>query len=201
MRLTALAMVLLAVGAVGAAWMLSVRRVEALPVYWELPAFSLVDHRGQAFGLSELAGAPWIADFIFTRCAGACPVMTARMARLQSQLPARTRLVSLTVDPEHDTVEVLARYAATFDAGPGWIFATGPREALYALSVDGFKLEARAVPAEEQKAGAGDGPFLHSSKMALVDGRGRVRGYYDSTDPAALARLVDDTARVASEAP
>jgi cytochrome oxidase Cu insertion factor (SCO1/SenC/PrrC family) len=168
-------------------------------VYWELPAFSLVDQHGRTLGSAELAGSPWIADFIFTRCAGTCPGMTARMARLQSKVPAGTRLVSITVDPAHDTTEVLGRYAATFEAGAAWHFLTGPRESLYALAVDGFKLQAMEVPAEQQKAGVGDGPFLHSSKFALVDGIGRVRGYYDSTDPDALDRLVDDTSRLAAE--
>jgi protein SCO1 len=185
--------------AVAAAAWITARRAEALPVYWDLPAFSLVDQHGRALRSSDLAGAPWIADFIFTRCAGTCPGMTARMARLQSKVPAATRLVSITVDPAHDTADVLDRYAATFDAGAGWHFLTGPRESLYALAVHGFKLQAMEVPAEEQKAG-GDGPFLHSSKFALVDGRARVRGYYDSTDPEALDRLVDDARRLAAEA-
>lgn len=179
---------------------IAAQRVDALPVYWELPAFSLVDHQGRIVRRADLAGAPWIADFIFTRCAGTCPGMTARMARLQAKVPAGTRLVSITVDPGHDTPEILTRYAATFDAGSGWLFLTGSRDALYALAVEGFKVEAMEVPAGEQKAGVGDGPFLHSSKFVLVDGRARVRGYYDSTDPEALVQLVHDVARVAGAA-
>lgn len=187
----------LAVVAAGAAvasttW-ISAGRAEALPVYWELPDFSLLDQHGRARTRADLLGAPWIADFIFTRCAGVCPQMTARMARLQGTLPG-TRLVSITVDPSHDTPEVLARYARDFEAGPDWLFLTGPREALYRLSVDGFKLEAMETPADRR---ADEGPFLHSSKLVLMDARGRVRGYYDSGEAEAMARLAADVATLA----
>jgi protein SCO1/2 len=187
------------VAALGLVVWLRARRAEALPVYWSIPAFSLVDQHGSARGLGDLQGAPWIADFIFTRCAGTCPLMTARMARLQSRVPPGTRLVSITVDPEHDSAAVLERYARDFDAGPSWLFLTGPRDELYQLAVDGFKLEAMAVPPEEQQRG-GDGPFLHSSKLVLVDAHARVRGYYESAEDAAMARLVDDVARLADGA-
>lgn len=175
---------------------LAARRADALPVYWPVPAFSLVDQEGRTWTLGDLAGVPWVADFIFTRCAGVCPGMTARMARLSTKLPAGTRLVSITVDPTHDTPAVLARYARDFEAGPHWLFLTGERDALYSLAVAGFKLEAMEAPAGAPVA---DGPFLHSSKFVLVDGRARVRGYYDSVDPEALSRLAADAARLAHE--
>jgi protein SCO1 len=156
-----------------------------------VPDFRLVEHSGRSLSAADLRGRPWVADFIFTQCGGACPAMTARMARLQRELPPAVALVSFTVDPGHDTPEVLARYAETFHAGPGWRFVTGPQSALYDLSVGGFKLEAMEVPAAERAAG-GDGPFLHSSKFVLVDGAATIRGYYDSTDEASLRALVRD---------
>lgn len=174
-----------------AAFRLRARAAEALPVYWDVPAFALVDQDGRPRTAAELRGAPWVADFIFTRCAGTCPLMTAQLARLEKQAPPGTRLVSITVDPEHDTPEVLKRYAADFRAGRDWWFLTGPRSDLYRLAVDGFKLEAMEVPAGQQREG-GDGPFLHSAKLVLVDARGRVRGYYDSSEEAGLARLTAD---------
>jgi protein SCO1 len=188
---------LLAVGAGLGLW-LRARPADALPVYWDVPSFALVDQRGETRTAADLAGAPWIAGFIFTRCAGVCPRMTAQMATLQTKVPTGTRLVSITVDPTHDTPEVLARYAQDFAAGPDWLFLTGTRADLYRLAVDGFKLEAMEVPKDQQKDG-GDGPFLHSSKLALVDARGGVRGYYDSSDDPAMARLVADVARVSGE--
>ena len=163
------------------------------PRLGSVPDFRLVERSGRPLSLADLRGRPWVADFIFTRCAGACPAMTARMARLRRDVPPDVQFVSFTVDPAHDTPEVLARYAATFRADEGWLFVTGPAKDLYALSVAGFKLAAMEVPPGEQAAG-GDGPFLHSSKLVLVDGAGVIRGYYDSTDEAAMRTLATDTA-------
>jgi protein SCO1/2 len=163
------------------------------PRLGSLPDFRLVERSGRPLSLADLTGRPWVADFIFTRCGGACPAMTARMARLRRDVSPDVQFVSFTVDPAHDTPEVLARYAATFRADEGWLFVTGPAKDLYALSVAGFKLAAMEIPPGEQAAG-GDGPFLHSSKLVLVDGAGVIRGYYDSTDEAAMRTLATDTA-------
>jgi protein SCO1 len=166
------------------------RRAEP-PVLGTLPSFSLVDSAGVELTPARLAGRPYVASFIFTRCAGACPLMTSRLARLRPKLPGEVRFVSFTVDPQHDTPERLAAYALAHAAGPDWIFATGTREALHGLSTQGFKLAAYEVPPGEKKDG-GDGPFLHSPKFVLVDGAGRVRGYYDSADDAEVAGLEHD---------
>jgi protein SCO1/2 len=123
--------------------------------------------------------------------------MTARMAALRREVPADVRFVSLTVDPAHDTPEVLARYARLAGVGPEWLFLTGPRDALYGLAIDGFKLGVEELPPERRSEG--DGPFLHSSHFVLVDALGRVRGYYDSTDAEALRRLRRDLAAVLAE--
>jgi protein SCO1/2 len=169
------------------------RRAPEPPRLGSLPDFRLVERSGRPLALADLRGRPWVADFIFTQCGGACPAMTARMARLRRDVSPDVQFVSFTVDPAHDTREVLARYAATFRADEGWRFVTGPAKDLYALSVAGFKLAAMEVPPGEQAAG-GDGPFLHSSKFVLVDGEGVIRGYYDSTDEAAMRALAADAA-------
>jgi protein SCO1/2 len=171
-----------------------------LPIYGQLQAFELTDQHGREFTLARLHGRPFLADFIFTRCAGVCPGMTSRMARLRPELPDQVALVSFTVDPSHDTPAVLARYAEDLKAPTGWIFATGSRATLYALATNGFKLAAMEVPEQEQRKG-GDGPFLHSSKFVLVDAGARVRGYYDSEDPPALERLVADARRLVERTP
>jgi protein SCO1 len=180
------------------------RRAPEPPRLGALPAFRLVERSGRPLSLADLRGRPWVADFIFTQCAGACPAMTARMARLRRDVPPDVQFVSFTVDPAHDTPEVLARYAASFGADEGWRFVTGPAKDLYALSVAGFKLAAMEVPPGEQlptddrgrwmQAAGGDGPFLHSSKFVLVDGAGVIRGYYDSTEEAAMRTLAADAA-------
>jgi protein SCO1/2 len=173
------------------AWSGCRRASPALPILGELPSFSLTSHHGEPVSRTTLAQQLWVADFIFTRCGGICPVMTARLARLRDEVPASVAFVSFTVDPEHDTPEVLSAYAKDAGASGNWLFLTGSREALYALSTGGFKLVALEVPPQERVAG-GDGPFLHSSKLVLVDDNGRLRGYYDSSDDVAVKRLVAD---------
>ena len=166
-----------------------------LPHLATLPPFALVERSGRPVTLEALRGRVWVADFIFTSCAGVCPAMTARMARLRREVARDTLLVSFTVDPARDTPAVLSRYAAAVGAGEDWLFLTGPQKALYDLSVGGFKLAAMEVPPGEQTPG-GDGPFLHSSKFVLVDAAGTVRGYYDSGEEAEMAALARDVARV-----
>jgi protein SCO1 len=174
---------------------------EDLPRFGRLPEFSLQDHHGRPATLASLKGRIWVADFIFTRCGGACPAMTARMSRLRRDVPAEVAFVSFTVDPVNDTPEVLARYAANFKGDARWRFVTGPQKDLYALSTDGFKLAAMEVPAAQQRPGEGDGPFLHSSKFVLVDRFGVIRGYYDSTDEDEVKKLGTDIARLRNESP
>jgi cytochrome oxidase Cu insertion factor (SCO1/SenC/PrrC family) len=173
------------------------RRADPLPVLFELPPFALTERSGRPLTSQDLRGSVWIAVFVFTRCAGACPRMTGRMAALRQQVPEAVRFVTFTVDPEHDTPAVLTRYAQPLDAGARWLFATGAKADLHRLATEGFKLAAMDNPA----GSTGDGPFLHSSKFALVDRQGRVRGYYDSEDEGGLTALRADARRLLEERP
>jgi protein SCO1 len=188
---------LLATGLTLVAFARALLHREPPPVIGHVPAFALLETSGRTVTDADLRGRPWVADFIFTRCGGACPAMTARMAALRAETPADVQFVSITVDPAHDTPEVLARYASLAGGGPGWLFLTGSRDALFRLAIEGFKLGVEEVPPESQSGG--DGPFIHSSHFVLVDGAGRVRGYYDSTEAEALKRLRRDLAAVRSE--
>jgi protein SCO1/2 len=161
------------------------------PVLGQVPAFALTNRNGRPVTLASLAGEPWIADFVFTRCAASCPMMTARLARLGKELPPgkTVRRVSFTVDPAHDTPEVLARYAASFQAPSNWFFLTGPEADLHRLSREGFKL---AIDVPKGDPGSSVEPILHSTRFVLVDGQGQIRGYYDGEDEEAMKRLVGD---------
>lgn len=187
---------LLGLAAAGLGLYLRKGRVEAPPLLGAVPAFSLTERSGRTITRADLDGKTWVADFIFTRCGGICPLMTARMKDVHADAPGVT-LVSFSVDPEHDTPAVLRDYAARHGIGEGWLFLTGDQAALHALAREGFKLAAAAVPPAEQQQG-GDGPFLHSSRMVLVDGQARIRGYYDSNDAEALARLRHDLGALAA---
>ncbi|HVR43542.1 MAG TPA: SCO family protein [Thermoanaerobaculia bacterium] len=166
---------------------LSCGRPPELPVLYPVPAVTLVGERGEPVALDSMRGNVAIYDFIFTRCGATCPMMTRAMQRLTREFPpdAPIRFVSITVDPEYDTPQVLAQYAAEHRNDPRWSFLTGDRDAVIGLSVDGFKLAA-GDPME------GLEPLLHSTRFVLVDRRGDVRGYYDSLDGDAMKQLVAD---------
>ncbi len=161
----------------------------SLADYGAVPPFSLTEAGGRIVTLADLAGSIWVADFIFTRCAGSCPMMTSRMASLSRSLEARSdiKLVSFTVDPERDSVDVLSKYAKLAGADPGqWLFLTGAKDALHGLARNGFHLGV------EEQAEDGAEPILHSTRLILIDRTGRIRGYYDATDETALERLTAD---------
>ena len=188
--------VLAGVGAVGLAISLaSAHRAPPLPDAGPLPGFSLTDARGRTVTLEDLAGSVWIADFIFTRCAGQCPLMSGRMAELQQAFAGTPglQLVSFTVDPAHDTPDVLAAYGDHHGASDGrWRFVTGEPQAVLALVRAGFRL----AVAEE---GTPEEPITHSIRLVLVDRRGHVRGSYEATDERVMARLRDDARRLLRE--
>jgi protein SCO1/2 len=167
------------------------------PVLDPAPAFTLTNRDGRAVRRQDLAGKPWIADFIFTRCPASCPLMTARMARLNRELPRDldVRLVSFSVDPEHDTPQVLERYAESYKAPARWFFLTGGKEEIYRLSRQGFKLGIE-IPPPSAPGGPAVEPILHSTRFVLVDGQGRIRGYYDGFDEDSMKKLVGDLAAV-----
>lgn len=173
-----------------AAALVRLRRPEPPPVLGSVPEFTLVNRDGRTVRRADLAGSPWIADFIFTRCPASCPMMTSRMARLDRELPRNSavRLVSISVDPEHDTPEILQRYATSFKAPARWLFLTGDGEQIYRLSKEGFKLGVDAAPSDAKTAE----PILHSTRFVLVDGGGRIRGYYDAFDKESMKGLMRD---------
>ena len=167
--------------------------LEGLSVYGETPDFSLLERNGRRVGLPELRGKVWVANFIYTSCKDTCPLQSAEMARLQRDFVEQmhVRLVSISVDPVRDTPEVLSRYAERYKADPDrWLFLTGKKDNIRRLAQEGFHLI--AVQPGEDGHNNTIGPILHSSRFVLVDRQARVRGYYDSSDGAALQRLRRD---------
>ena len=163
-----------------------------LPKLYPVPDFTLTDTRGDAFGLRDLKGQVWIADFIFTSCAGVCPIMSTNMAEIQQIFAdePRVQFVSISVDPETDTPEKLAEYAARFNSDAArWHLLTGEVETIHALATEGFKL------------GSLDNPLNHSDRFVLVDKSGTIRGYYTGTDGDNLFELAGDVAVLLRERP
>ena len=164
--------------------------------YGMVPPFELINQDGKAFGSAQLQGKIWIADFIFTSCAGPCPMISSRMSELQRPLEnSDVHLVSFTVDPATDTPEILRAYGERLHARPGrWDFLMGTETALYSLIKDGFKLGV--------SDGSGElGVPVHSTRAALVDRRGVIRGYYDLTAPDTVTKLLADTSHLLREQP
>lgn len=165
---------------------------EPPPVLSEVPDFELTNRDGSTVTRDDLLGAPWVADLFFTRCVLVCPVMTGKMAILDRRLPDDVRLVSVTVDPEHDDPEVLRGYAADFEASERWYFLTGEREEIYKLAGEGLRLGYEPNPPLVTLE-PGDNIY-HSSRFVLVDAEGQVRGYYETTEGNDLDRLPRDLA-------
>lgn len=182
----------------GAALFQWLERPEPPPAFGQVPDFQLTNRDGKTIGLSDLAGKPWIADFIFTRCPASCPIMTTRMARLNEDLDrVDFRLVSISVDPEHDTPAVLQRYAESFQAPDRWLFVTGGRDAIHRLSKEGFKLGIDDNPPPPLPGEQPTEPILHSTRIVLVDGEGRIRGYYNAFSDEDLQKLKRDLRAIA----
>jgi len=158
----------------------------APPILGRVGEFQLVDTQGAPFGSGDLDGRPWIANLFFTRCGAICPQLMSATAGLAERLVAarapEVRIVSITVDPEHDTPETLRAYEKARSIDPTrWSLLSGSTEAVTAVVALGLRLGA-GTPT------AGPGGLIdiaHSGKLVVVDGGGCIRGYFD-TDPPGL---------------
>jgi protein SCO1/2 len=158
-------------------------RPKPLEVMGEVPAFQLTSADGQVFDSHSLAGHVWVADFVYTTCDGPCPMMSAQMRQVQTSTAtemADVKLVSMTVDPTHDTPPVLLAYAKHFKCDPSrWFFLTGPKDRLNNLGL-AFKLQSI------------DGSLSHSTRFVLVDRHMKIRGYYTTGEDSFMPRLMHD---------
>ena len=158
---------------------------EPPPVLGTAPAYRMVDQAGRAFGSDDLRGRVYVASFFFTRCTSICPKLMYQVRTLQDRMAREgeegIHLVSISVDPENDTPENLASYAANVGADPErWTLLSGERERLDDILENGFK-----VPLGEPMTTPSAIDIAHTGKLVLVDREGRIRGYYDS-DPTGL---------------
>jgi protein SCO1 len=160
------------------------------------PQFQFTAQDGTTVSNADLKGKVWVADFIFTRCAGPCPVMTSRMAEVNQALSGKAKdveLVSFTVDPEYDTPQVLKEYGERVGASPErWKFLTGPKDHIEATVMKGFLQALSREPS---------GVPIHSTRFALVDRDGWIRGFLDGNDPELPQKLLMDIGDLLREAP
>lgn len=158
--------------------------------------FALTERGGTTVTRADLLGKVWVAGFAFTRCKSSCPQISSTLARLQHELAASpdVRLVLFDVDPDHDTPAVLRRYADTYQADPErWLFLTGDREQVYGLIHDSFHVAVQQAEGPERRPG---NEVIHSSRLAVVDRRGHVRGTFDGRQLDDEGHPVDDVPRL-----
>ena len=161
-----------------------------LSVIGNVPAFSLLDTSGEPFSNQKLAGNPYVVDLIFTHCAAICPRMTSAMNKLEKETRSveGLKFLSISVDPERDTPEVLDAYADRVGANRDrWFFLTGDKPQIWNLASEGLLL-----PLLEGNQELGDDEIIHSQYFVLVDGEAQIRGVYDMRDAEAMLRLRGD---------
>ncbi len=180
--------------------------LERLDDYGEVPPFALTERSGRRVTREDLRGLVWVVDFIYTECTDTCPMQSLRLARLQREFAAATdlRLVSITVDPAHDTPKVLRRYAERYGASDRWWFLTGDKRQIYCLAQEGFRLSVTdpAAPSQPTCGQAfhlgpavawashrSKGLVMHSARLVLVDRRAHIRAYHLATDAQSVEKL------------
>ncbi|HEY5345314.1 MAG TPA: SCO family protein [Verrucomicrobiae bacterium] len=157
------------------------RQLPQLPVISSVADFTLTNQDGQITTLADFTNHVWVADIIFTRCAGPCPRMTGQMKLLQNFLPSDStaKLVTLTTDPENDSPAVLKKYGQRIDADFNrWTFLTGTKNEIAALASGSLKLSAVPIKLEDQKSIAD--LFIHTTIFVIVDKHARLRGFFET---------------------
>ena len=155
-------------------------------VFHRIGDFRLPSQSGREVSQQDLKGGVYVASFFFATCPGACPRMNGLLRQVQEKFrhEPRVKLVSYSVDPEHDSVAVLGKYAEQYGAIAGkWFFLTGDKMAIYRLATQDYRLPA--------PTGAAPG-LIHSQNLYLVDRDQHVRGIYDGTKAKEINRLITE---------
>lgn len=162
----------------------------------KVPDFKLTNQLGQTVSWKDLQGKVVVADFFFTRCPVICPKMTQNMKGLQetvknnnragSRAPDFIQFISFTVDPSHDSVAELKKYADRFQINPqNWWLLTGDKKQIYDLALNGMKLGINETDV--------DTAFIHPQKFVLIDKERVIRTRRDSYGNVKLYNGLDTT--------
>lgn len=155
---------------------------------WPIASFTFTDQNGQAFGLEDLKGKVWVANFIFTRCPDVCPPMTANMAKLQRKAKEKglnVEFVSFSVDPEYDKPEQLRAYIEKFDADVRhWHLLTGySQQDIESFAQKNFKAIVKKPVNQEQ--------VIHGTDFYLVDQKGNIVQYYNGINDVPYEQILE----------
>lgn len=178
-----------------------------LPKLGQLPDFQLQNQNGQSVSPKSFQGKVMAVNFVFTSCAGTCPLLTERMKKVQNFIESTQKdkknspyhIVSFSVDPDRDTPEVLRRYMKSYEVNPKvWSFLTGPYQDVEKIVVQGFKISMAKEPTDQAKKDSEEPVYdvIHGEKFILIDQAGQIRGYYDATE-AGIYQLTQAMASLA----
>lgn len=158
-------------------------------VYHKIADFSFTNQEGKEVNNVYVDGKVYVADFFFTTCPTICPIMKTQMLRVYEKFKNEPEflILSHTLDPEHDTPELLKDYAAKIgvDDDETWNFLSGNQEKIFEIGQTSYLTTAMSDKNEP-------GGILHSGAFVLVDQQGRIRGVYDGTKEEQVNRLMKD---------
>lgn len=157
-------------------------------MYHTIGEFKFTNQYNETVSNETVKNKIYIADFFFATCQSICPEMSTNLTTVQKAFEKDDLLLILShsVNPKHDTVDVLLKYSKTYGAKKGkWHFLTGEKKAIYDLAKNSYLLTAI------EEDGTPEG-FLHSEIFLLIDTKGRIRGMYDGTDKAQVIKLIED---------
>ncbi|MEQ9402993.1 MAG: SCO family protein [Cyclobacteriaceae bacterium] len=164
-------------------------------IYHTVADFSLTDQDSLQVTNETFSGQIYVSDFFFTSCPTICPVMKQQMLRVYEKIENNDQvsILSHTIDPDYDTVEVLKDFADKLGVNSNkWKFVTGDADYIYDLGETSYM-----VMADEDENAAGG--FIHSGAFLLVDKERRIRGVYDGTVAEQVDILLNDIDKLLKE--
>jgi protein SCO1 len=164
-------------------------------IYQTIPKFRFVNQYGDSISNKNLDGQIYVADFFFTTCPSICPVMARNMLSVYNAFKGSgdVKIISHTIDPKHDSVPVLKKYADKLGVtGNTWWFLQGKKEDTYLIAEKNYLV---AVKKDSTVAGG----YIHAGYFVLIDKQKRIRGSYDGTDPKQVDQLIADIKELRQE--
>lgn len=163
-------------------------------LYPKIPAFHFLNQNGDVITDSTYNGGVYVADFFFTTCPTICPKMKSELLRVYEAFKnePRVKILSHTIDPDHDSVEVLNEYANRLQVNADkWNFVTGDKDSIYTIA-EYYLCSAEEAPDEP-------GGYIHSGALVLIDHQKHIRGLYDGTKSEEVDQLIKDIPLLLSE--
>jgi len=165
-------------------------------IYQTIPPFKFVNQYGDSVSNKTLNGDIYVVDFFFTTCPSICPIMHRNMLKVYETFKStgNFKIISHTIDPKHDSVPVLKKYADKLGiSGNTWWFLQGRKEDIYTIA------EKNYLVAVKQDSSASSGGYIHAGYFVLIDKQKRIRGSYDGTDPKQVDELIADIKTLQTE--